>query len=84
MSVPETTVDLDDCAPAGEDQVWLSCERTNVEPKTETLPVQAPAHYKLRLCVLAANPGHHATARGGVDNVTRQGRASVVIVPEQG
>ena len=59
MPVPEASVNEDDGAMFGQDDVRLSCHIQSMQPEAIAGPVKQGAHYALGASILALDLRHH-------------------------
>jgi hypothetical protein len=73
MSMPETSVDEQNGAPGGEDEVWPAWQFRFVQAITEAGRVKCAADHKLRRGVLSADTGHVELALLGRQRIDTAG-----------
>lgn len=71
MPVPETAVNEDHRAPAGEDKIGLAGQVLAVQPEAESAPVKRGADRQFGSGVLAFDSGHHPASDGAGNGVGR-------------
>jgi hypothetical protein len=62
MAMPETAVDMYDCAPSFQDQIGLARQIASVEPESEPQTVQGSPDYQFGTRIPIPYAGHHRTA----------------------
>jgi hypothetical protein len=72
MSVPEASMYKNNTPARGENKIRLSGKSCIVQFITKSLSVQGMTYQELRLCVLAANAGHHPAASLCVNDINHK------------
>lgn len=57
--MPETAIDENYCAIAGENNIWFAGEVFGVEPETESVPVEKTSYVVFGFSVFPPDTGHH-------------------------
>ena len=73
MSVPETSMNKNDCLEFWQYDIGLAGQFLAMKPETEALPVQKTADNHFRLCILPFDAGHHPAAGFFVYNISHAG-----------
>ena len=74
MTVPETSIDLNDGLIARKHKVGLAGKILNMQSIAEPSSMQAPADQKLRFCILAPDSRHHLASFFRANSVSQRKR----------
>ena len=80
MPVPETAMDEDHRMPARQHHVRFAGQAPVMKQIPEPKGMQATPHDQLGPGILALYTGHHAAARGNIDDISRQVPARLQMI----